>query len=158
MLDIRDGWHTYWRNPGDSGQATKIVWDLPAGFKAGEIEWPSPHRFELPPLVNYGYAKQAVHLVEVTAPAALPSGSDVSLHAKVSWLVCADLCIPENADLQLRLPVTSGPGAVDPDSEKLFAAARSELPARAPATGARNRRRSARDRARRELGRDARSD
>jgi thiol:disulfide interchange protein DsbD len=137
VLDIRDGWHTYWRNPGDSGQATKIVWDLPAGFKAGEIEWPSPHRFELPPLVNYGYAKQAVHLVEVTAPAALPSGSDVSLHAKVSWLVCADLCIPENADLQLRLPVTSGPGAVDPDSEKLFAAARSELPARAPATGAR---------------------
>jgi len=137
VLDIRDGWHTYWRNPGDSGQATKIAWELPPGFKAGDIEWPSPHRFELPPLVNYGYAKQAVHIVNVTAPAALATGADVLLHAKVSWLVCADLCIPENAELQLRVPATAGPGAIDADSAALFAAARSELPAPAPASSAR---------------------
>jgi len=137
VLDIREGWHTYWRNPGDSGQATKIAWELPAGFKAGDIEWPSPHRFELPPLVNYGYAKQAVHLVEVTAPAALATGKDVLLHAKVSWLVCADLCIPENAELQLRLPATAAPGAIDPESAALFTTARSELPAPAPASSAR---------------------
>jgi thiol:disulfide interchange protein DsbD len=137
VLDIRDGWHTYWRNPGDSGQATKITWELPPGFKAGDIEWPSPHRFELPPLVNYGYAKRAVHLVAVTAPAALATGSDALLHAKVSWLVCADLCIPENAELQLRVPATAAPGAIDPDSAALFAAARSELPAPAPASSAR---------------------
>jgi thiol:disulfide interchange protein DsbD len=137
VLDIRDGWHTYWRNPGDSGQATKITWELPPGFKAGEIEWTTPHRFELPPLVNYGYAKQAVHLVEVTAPATLPAGSDALLRAKASWLVCADLCIPENAELQLRLSATAAPGAVDPDAAALFALARSELPAPSPATSAR---------------------
>ena len=57
---IRDGWHTYWRNPGDSGQATAINWLLPAGFTAGDIVWTTPHRFELPPLVNYGYAGRAL--------------------------------------------------------------------------------------------------
>ena len=67
-LDIRDGWHTYWRNPGDSGEPTKLAWQLPPGFTAGDIVWTTPHRFEIAPLVNYGYAKHAVHLVQITAP------------------------------------------------------------------------------------------
>jgi len=139
VLDIRDGWHTYWRNPGDSGQATKIVWALPAGFTAGDIEWPTPHRFELPPLVNYGYAKQAVHLVKITAPHDLPPGRPVDFDAKVSWLVCADLCIPENAQLHLTLPTAASAAASTPlDTEyaALFAEARKELPGSAPATSA----------------------
>src|ERR1700733_2748875 len=78
-FDIRDGWHTYWRNPGDSGQATKLTWQLPPGFTAGYIVWTTPHRFEIPPLVNYGYAKHAVHLVNVTAPKDLPVGTPVVL-------------------------------------------------------------------------------
>src|SRR5450432_4362833 len=53
-LDIRDGWHTYWRNPGDSGEPTKLTWQLPQGFTAGDIVWTAPHRFEIAPLVNYG--------------------------------------------------------------------------------------------------------
>jgi len=136
VLDIRDGWHTYWRNPGDSGQATKIVWALPAGFTAGDIEWPTPHRFELPPLVNYGYAKQAVQLVQMTAPPALPPGPTVNLDAKVSWLVCADLCIPENADLHLSLPTSATAAPLDPANAAVFAQARSELPTTALATSA----------------------
>ncbi len=74
-LDIRDGWHTYWRNPGDSGEATKLNWQLPPGFTAGDIVWTTPHRFELAPLVNYGYAKQAVHLVQITAAKDLKVGA-----------------------------------------------------------------------------------
>jgi thiol:disulfide interchange protein DsbD len=137
VLDIRDGWHTYWRNPGDSGQATKIVWSLPAGFTAGDMEWPTPHRFELPPLVNYGYSKQAVQLVEITAPRELPPGRPVTLDAKVSWLVCADLCIPENAELRLRLPAqATGRAPVDTEHVALFTTARNELPTAAPATSA----------------------
>jgi len=139
VLDIRDGWHTYWRNPGDSGQATKIAWILPAGFAAGDIEWPTPHRFELPPLVNYGYAKQAVHLVKITAPHDLPPGRPVEFDAKVSWLVCADLCIPENAELHLTLPSSAGTAAgasLDTEHASLFADARKELPGTAPATSA----------------------
>jgi thiol:disulfide interchange protein/DsbC/DsbD-like thiol-disulfide interchange protein len=126
-FDIRDGWHTYWRNPGDSGQATKLTWQLPPGFKAGDIVWTTPHRFEIPPLVNYGYAKHAVHLVNITAPKDLPVGAPVVLTAKASWLVCSDVCIPEDANLQLKLPVNAQAGA-DPADTALFTAARGELP------------------------------
>jgi thiol:disulfide interchange protein/DsbC/DsbD-like thiol-disulfide interchange protein len=132
-LDIRDGWHTYWRNPGDSGQATSLAWSLPPGFTAGEIVWTTPHRFELPPLVNYGYAKHAVHLVEVTAPKDLKLGRTVLLQAKASWLVCSDVCVPEDANLQLNLPV-SATAAADPADAALFAAARSDLPTPEPAS------------------------
>jgi thiol:disulfide interchange protein DsbD len=137
-LNIRDGWHTYWRNPGDSGQATTLAWTLPAGFTAGDIVWTTPHRFDLPPLVNYGYAGHAVHLVKITAPRELKSGSVALLQAKAAWLVCSDVCIPEDAQLQLKLPTAAGAGAVDPKEAALFTAARSDLPNPQPAaTGAR---------------------
>jgi thiol:disulfide interchange protein/DsbC/DsbD-like thiol-disulfide interchange protein len=132
-LSIRDGWHTYWRNPGDSGQATKLTWTLPAGVSAGDIIWTTPHRFEVAPLVNYGYAKHAMHLVQITAAPDLKAGAALVLAAKASWLVCADVCIPESADLQLRLPLTASAGAPDPATEPLFAAARADLPGAAPA-------------------------
>src|ERR1700723_2341481 len=127
-FDIRDGWHTYWRNPGDSGQATTLKWQLPPGFKAGDIVWTTPHRFEIPPLVNYGYAKHAVHLVNITGPKDLRPGTPVVLAAKASWLVCSDVCIPEDAQLQVTLPVNAQPGAVDQADAALFTAARGELP------------------------------
>jgi thiol:disulfide interchange protein/DsbC/DsbD-like thiol-disulfide interchange protein len=135
---IRDGWHTYWRNPGDSGQATTLKWTLPPGFTAGDIVWTTPHRFEVPPLVNYGYGKHAVHLVNITAPREMPAGTAVALAAKASWLVCSDVCIPEDADLQLNVPAVPAAGAADPAAAALFAAARSELPtAQLAATSAR---------------------
>jgi thiol:disulfide interchange protein/DsbC/DsbD-like thiol-disulfide interchange protein len=137
-LNIRDGWHTYWRNPGDSGQATTLAWTLPAGFTAGDIVWTTPHRFDLPPLVNYGYAGHAVHLVKITAPRELKSGAMALLQAKAGWLVCSDVCIPEDAQLQLKLPTTASAAAVDPKDAALFTAARSDLPNPQPAaTGAR---------------------
>jgi DsbC/DsbD-like thiol-disulfide interchange protein len=133
-LDIRDGWHTYWRNPGDSGQATQLAWTLPAGIAAGDIVWATPHRFEIAPLVNYGYAKHAMHLVKITAAPDLKAGAPLDLAAKATWLVCADVCIPESVGLHLRLPVQSGGGSADPAVAPLFAAARADLPGNAPAT------------------------
>jgi thiol:disulfide interchange protein DsbD len=132
-LDIREGWHTYWRNPGDSGQATTLNWNLPPGFSAGAIVWTAPHRFELPPLVNYGYSAHAVHLVPITAPKDLKIGAPAVLEAKASWLVCSDVCVPEDAVLQLRLPAVSAAAPADAADAALFATARSELPSREPA-------------------------
>jgi thiol:disulfide interchange protein/DsbC/DsbD-like thiol-disulfide interchange protein len=132
-LDIRDGWHTYWRNPGDSGQATNLKWELPPGFTAGDIVWTTPHRFEIAPLVNYGYAKHAVHLVQITAPKDLKAATPTTLAAKAGWLVCSDVCIPESADLQLKLPQSAQAGSLDPAVSSLFTAARSELPTTQPA-------------------------
>src|SRR5258708_12345014 len=125
-FNIRDGWHTYWRNPGDSGQATTLKWQLPQGFTAGDIVWTTPHRFEIPPLVNYGYAKHAVHLVNITAPRDLKAGAPIVLSAKASWVVGSDVCIPDDADLQLKLPVSTPPGAADPADAELIPPARSD--------------------------------
>ncbi|HMH88231.1 MAG TPA: thioredoxin family protein [Steroidobacteraceae bacterium] len=132
-LNIRDGWHTYWRNPGDSGEPTKLAWQLPPGFTAGDIVWTTPHRFEIAPLVNYGYAKHAMHLVQITAPKDLKAGAPVTLAAKASWLVCSDVCIPEGANLQLTMPAGTQAGGIDPKELSLFTAARSELPSAQPA-------------------------
>lgn len=89
-------WHIYWKNPGDSGIATKLEWSLPKDLKAGEIEWPAPERIEMTGLVNYGYSYQ------VTLPVQLmPEVDDLTGEVKVkaSWLVCKDICIPESAEL-----------------------------------------------------------
>ena len=130
---IRDGWHTYWRNPGDSGQATKLTWTLPAGLTAGDIVWSTPQRFEIPPLVNYGYAKHVMHLVQITGARELKTGAPLALAAKASWLVCSDVCIPESAELHLQMPVKLSGGGLDPAVAPLFAAARSALPSPQPA-------------------------
>jgi DsbC/DsbD-like thiol-disulfide interchange protein len=132
-LNIRDGWHTYWRNPGDSGEPTKLAWQLPPGFTAGDIVWTTPHRFEIAPLVNYGYGKHAMHLVQITAPKDLKAGTPITLAAKASWLVCSDVCIPEDAALQLNMPASAQAGGIDPKESPLFTAARSELPSAQPA-------------------------
>ncbi len=131
-LTIRDGWHTYWRNPGDSGRATQINWTLPANFRAEPILWTTPERFEIAPLVNYGYAKHALHLVRITAPQDLKPQT-LTLTAKSGWLVCSDVCIPESVELHITLPTSANAGASDPATAPLFIAARSALPIPAPA-------------------------
>lgn len=133
-LDIREGWHTYWRNPGDSGLATQLTWSLPPGFAASDIQWSAPHRFDLAPLVNFGYSGHAEHLVKITAPAGLQSQAPVTLSAKATWLVCSTICIPESAQLRLRLPTTRAMGTADPAAAGLFSRTRGELPVAAPGT------------------------
>lgn len=110
---IDKGWHTYWKNPGDSGEPTQIKWTLPPGWTAGEIAWPTPHRQPIGPLMNYGYADEVLLPVKITAPADARPGETVTLKAVAAFLVCADVCIPEEAQLTLELPVTARPAAAD---------------------------------------------
>jgi thiol:disulfide interchange protein DsbD len=111
---IQKGWHTYWRNAGDSGEPTKIAWTLPPGWTASDFTWPAPHRLPVGPLTNYGYEDEVVLPVALTAPANAKPGSTVTLKAAAAFLVCADICIPEDAVLTLALPVTAGPAPADP--------------------------------------------
>lgn len=120
---LEPGWHTYWKNPGDSGEAPRIRWQLPAGFAAGEIHWPYPQRLPLDPLVNYGYVGEAWMLVPVTPPADL-SGRAVVLRAEADWLVCKEECIPESGRFSLELPVTDAAPAPSPQAAALDAARR----------------------------------
>jgi thiol:disulfide interchange protein/DsbC/DsbD-like thiol-disulfide interchange protein len=112
-LRMEPQWHTYWRNPGDSGLPTKIQWVLPEGWKAGEIQWPFPQPLPVGPLMNYGYEDEVVLLAELTPPAsALPGTAPIK--ARAEWLVCKDICIPEKGEVDLSLPVAATQAAADP--------------------------------------------
>ncbi|HEY0906815.1 MAG TPA: protein-disulfide reductase DsbD domain-containing protein, partial [Methylophilus sp.] len=104
-MNIVPDWHVYWRNPGDSGMATHIAWNLPAGVQVGPIVWPTPQRIEIAPLVNYGFSDQVLLLTQITPPDDL-TDSTLQLRAKADWLVCHEVCIPESTTLELDLPVT----------------------------------------------------
>jgi thiol:disulfide interchange protein len=121
-------WHTYWKNPGDSGTSTSIAWKLPAGVTASDIVWPAPARFTIGPITNYGYADQVVLLSKLTVPATQAIGSTLALEAKASWLVCEESCIPQDATLRLDLPVTAH-SAVATENKAIIDAALKTLPA-----------------------------
>jgi thiol:disulfide interchange protein len=129
---IRKGWHTYYLNPGDSGAPTEIKWMLAAGWKAGAIEWPYPERLPVGPLMNFGYEDAVTLLVPVTVPKEAVPGSTAMLAADVNWLVCSDVCIPEETHLTLGLPVVAVPVPPDPGQTTLFADARARLPRASP--------------------------
>ncbi|MCR6646134.1 MAG: protein-disulfide reductase DsbD family protein [Terricaulis sp.] len=110
---IDEGWHTYWRNPGDSGEATELTWTDPQGFSFGPIQWPAPEPAPFAGIVNYGYHGEVLMPISVTAPANARAGETLTVKANVYWLVCADVCIPEEGDLTLTLPIAAA-GRDDP--------------------------------------------
>lgn len=127
QIDHQPHWHTYWKNPGDSGLPTTMEWSLPAGLKAGDIDWPTPRKLPIGPLMNYGYEGRLLLPVPVQVDAA-PAGGTLSLRLKAEWLVCKDVCIPESGDFTLELPTqaaTAGHAA-------LFAAAQAARPQAVP--------------------------
>lgn len=119
-------WHTYWQNPGDSGLATSISWQLPDGVTVGDIQWPTPQAFSIPPLMNYGFEGPTVLLSQLTVPADF-RGDQLSIRARADWLVCEEICIPADAEFALTLPV--GQAAVLSDSATaVIASGNSKLP------------------------------
>jgi thiol:disulfide interchange protein DsbD len=113
--DIKAHWHTYWLNPGDSGQATTMDW---SGAEAGPIQWPKPSVQPIGPLVNYGYEGRVALLVDLTVPADAQAGGRFRPVAEVRWLVCKDVCIPEQVTLGLDLPVAAA-GQAGPDAAQI---------------------------------------
>jgi thiol:disulfide interchange protein DsbD len=126
---IVPGWHTYWRNPGDAGEPPQISWTLPAGWSAGDIVWPAPNRLPVGPLMDYGYENEVYLPIQITAPKTA-GGGPARLKASVSILVCKDICIPEDATLQLDLPVK--PGAAGGVTNAAVAKALASAPRTAP--------------------------
>jgi DsbC/DsbD-like thiol-disulfide interchange protein len=126
-LRPQEGWHSYWRNPGDSGMETRIHWTLPAGVEAGPIQWPTPQRYPLGPLVNYGFAGDTWLLVELRLAEELAPTAPLAIEAKAEWLVCEVECIPGEAVLALALPVAEQTRPALGLAEG-FAAARQRLP------------------------------
>jgi DsbC/DsbD-like thiol-disulfide interchange protein len=104
---LQPGWHIYWINPGDAGQPPEVNWQLPEGFTASPLAFPLPKRFEQAGnIVGYGYEDDVLLMGTITPPRELEVGTEVTLSAEVTWLVCEDVCIPGKAHLELDLPVT----------------------------------------------------
>jgi thiol:disulfide interchange protein len=130
---IAPGWHTYWGvNPGDAGEPTRIEWTLPRGFTAGEIAWPYPSRFPVGIAMSYGYEREVVLPIPVTAASDVAPGTVVTLRGHASWLVCEKTCIPEESPVALSLPVTTDAPRPDPRGASLIAAARRSVPVQSP--------------------------
>lgn len=109
------GWHTYWLNPGDSGMPTTLKWTLPPGWSASPFAWPAPRRIVVPPLTSFGYGGELFLPLTLTAP---QKKGPAVLKARADWLECADICVPGQAELTLRVGVgESRPGASIPKPE-----------------------------------------
>jgi thiol:disulfide interchange protein DsbD len=109
QLTHQPEWHTYWRNPGDSGLPTQIELNLPAGITAGDVQWPLPHKLKAGNLTNYGYDKTVLLAVPLTVSKEYkPNASQtLDLQVRANWLVCRLECIPQEGNFALRIPVNS---------------------------------------------------
>ncbi|MDE3066181.1 MAG: thioredoxin family protein [Verrucomicrobiota bacterium] len=103
-LRMEPGWHTYWKNPGAAGMATKIEWQLPPGISAGPIEWPLPEKLPPAEVTTYGYDNEVVLLAPLKLADDLKPGL-LKLKANVSWLECKDVCIPAGTNVQSTLNI-----------------------------------------------------
>ena len=130
---IQPGWHTYWRNPGDSGGPTTLDWTLPTGVRAGEIVWPLPERQRLQSLVNYGYSGDVLLPVLIEVPASARPGQVLSLRAQALFMVCSDqMCVPDELPLALDIEVREGAAPLDPAYGAAIQAVLTDAPRPAP--------------------------
>ena len=99
-LEMQEGWHTYWENPGDSGSPFDATWEVAEGVIVENVEWPTPITIPYPPLMTFGYEGDVVFPFKVFRAI----DSDLSsITVDFNFLICADICIPEKASLTLDL-------------------------------------------------------
>jgi len=131
---LDDGWHTYWRNPGDSGEPVQMRWKLPDGMSAGEIHWPLPRPLPTGPFINYGFEGEPLFPVEFTIPPSAKTGDILMLTAEFYYLVCKDVCVPENGEADILIEV--GPAVADETWGPKIETALLETPRKAGVSGA----------------------
>jgi DsbC/DsbD-like thiol-disulfide interchange protein len=130
VLEPNKDWHIYWKNPGDSGMATKFSLSVPAGFTAEMLDFPMPMEFTQPgDLVAYGYAGRTVFLARITAPKELAANQKVTVGVDASWLSCKDVCVPGGKKLSLELAVAGENQSAA--NKELFEKAQADVPAAA---------------------------
>ena len=132
---LEDGWHVYWINAGDAGEAPTVAWTLPKGITSGLMQFPVPQRLPLGPLMDYGYQNEVVFPIDMEVAPALKPGAPVTLAAKVEWQVCREVCLPGKAALALKLPTGTTPG-VNQAGLSLIQAWNNKLPKALPGNDA----------------------
>lgn len=116
-----NGWHTYWRMPGDAGLPPEFTFTLPEGLSASEPGFTLPARMETAGLTSFGYGGVTLFPFRVEVPRGAAGPVTVKLHAE--YLVCRDMCVPESADATVKLPVRVS-GGETPDAAAISEALR----------------------------------
>jgi len=124
-FQVPPGWHIYWMNPGDAGQPPSVQWSLPAGWTAGELQWPTPTRLVNPAGVDYGYENEVTLLTSMKVG---NSGGDLT--ANLKWLVCKDVCVPQKGSA--RTSIQAGATASNASGKPTIDAAEAKLPKTPP--------------------------
>ncbi len=128
-LDMEQGWHAYWKNPGSAGFASSVEWQLPDGFQAEGSRWPTPERLEQGEGVIYGYHEVLTLLTKVTPPETLKTGEEFEINADLVWLVCSDsTCLPGKHSLKLTLKTSAETPKINSTAVSIFTHARERLP------------------------------
>ena len=96
---LTPGWHTYWINPGDSGGPPVFEFNSPDGWEINNNAWPGPQKIEYPPLMTFGYVDEVVFPFQLE----LENLNDQETEITTKFLVCDDICVPEEATLLLKL-------------------------------------------------------
>lgn len=120
-IEHQPHWHTYWKNPGDSGLPTSFSWSLPAGFSASDIAWPTPRPLPVGPLMNFGYEGTLLLPVQVSVPAGFAQAK-LQVQLEAQWLVCKEVCIPEGGQFVLEIPARAATVGWAADFETAWAA------------------------------------
>jgi len=131
-LKLADGWHVYWKNAGDSGLPPSAAWTSSPQVTTGEFRFPTPHPIPLATLMNYGYEHEVVLPFEVKISPNAKPGDQLTIGARFDYLICADICIPEDVTLSLTLPVAATP-TIDQDASTIIAQTLPAIPV--PLTG-----------------------
>jgi thiol:disulfide interchange protein len=135
FFKLEPGWHVYWENAGDSGEPPHMQWTLPKGITAGPMQFPAPSRLPLGPLMDFGYENEVLFPFSLDVASSAKPGP-VALHAKVSWLVCREVCIPGKAELETDRVIPATPVQVaelSPDRE-IYGRLVGQLPKWLPST------------------------
>jgi DsbC/DsbD-like thiol-disulfide interchange protein len=107
-IQREEGWHTYWEHPGNVGITPHLEWTLPNDHTVSILQYPFPKRVQMAGVKAYGHYDETLYLAQLQVPALL-EGSMVELSAKAVWMACSNVCLPQNGELSIRLPVQSSP-------------------------------------------------
>lgn len=129
QVRLQKGWKIYWRSPGDAGFPPSLDWAGSDNLKAAEIQFPLPERFSILGFESFGYSDEVIYPIKVTLENV---GAPLTLRAKLVALVCSDICVPLDADLQLDLP--AGPAAPSAEAQAINRAV-AQVPADLPGSG-----------------------
>src|SRR3954453_8764835 len=98
-VQLQQGWHTYWRNPGDSGVPPRFDFSKSENVEAVTVLWPAPMKFDDGAGgTSLGYKNQIVLPLRIVTKNA---DKPVTLRADINYAVCEKLCIPVEARAEL---------------------------------------------------------